>query len=386
VNITLFEKEGRVGGRTLTIDPFGNSSQRVELGASIFIAKNFIMTDAAQQFGLDMVEPYDDVLPIMGIWDGAEFVLSVDMSHSTWWNTLKVIWKYGISAPRTTQKLMNTIVGKFLKLYDVEYFPFRSLTQRVFDLGLQEATAVTGEQFLKTNGVSDLYAHDIIQASTRVNYASNLAYIHGLDTMVSMAPEGAVSVAGGNWQIFQGMVNRSAAHVYLNTSVTSIALDPTDASSSDQPWKYVLTTQSSDSDDEDIVPTEFDNVVIAAPYQFSKIQAEDNVLQHAIDEIPYVELHVTIFSSPFLVSPSFFNLPNTQTIPGMILTTLGKNDTPTSGKQGAGSAGFFSINILRKVVNPGTGRQEYLYKIFSPEKITSDFLRSVLLYPNLHCF
>ena len=40
VNITVFEKTDRIGGRTLTINPFGNSLQRVELGVSIFIKKN----------------------------------------------------------------------------------------------------------------------------------------------------------------------------------------------------------------------------------------------------------------------------------------------------------------------------------------------------------
>lgn len=153
VNITLFEKTDRIGGRSLTVDPFGNTSQRVELGASIFIAENYILTDAAREFRLPLREPYDDdVIPLMGIWDGDEFVLTVDTSNS-WWMTLKILWKYGVTSPRATQKLVASSVAKFLKLYDKEYFPFRSLTQRVYDLELAALTGSTGEQLLKANGV-----------------------------------------------------------------------------------------------------------------------------------------------------------------------------------------------------------------------------------------
>lgn len=47
---------------------------------------------------------------------------------------------------------------------------------------------------LLTVQVDALYAHDLVQASTRVNYASNLAQIHGLDTMVGSQPAAQVIV------------------------------------------------------------------------------------------------------------------------------------------------------------------------------------------------
>jgi len=370
VNITVFEKTDRIGGRTLTINPFGNSSQSVELGASIFIKKNHIMYDALREFGLEPRDPDVGSDPELGIWDGDSFVFQINENHSFWWNAGKVFLKYGFLAPRRTQKLVETTINKFLKLYDAPFFPFRSLSQRAYELDLVETTGVTGEQLLKANKVGDLYAHDIVQATTRVNYASNLARIHGLDTMVSMAPEGAMTVKGGNWQIFHGMVKKSGAHVALNTSVVSIDLAP-EKHSSDQP-QYVLRTKSLGKEEDH--PAVFDNIVLATPYQFSKISPANGIIQHPIDEIPYVQLHVTIFASPFQYSPGFFGLTDAKDVPGTILTTLGKDDEPTSGLHGAGNAGFFSISILRKVYNPETQKDEYLYKIFSPEKVTSDFL------------
>lgn len=375
VNITIFEKTGRIGGRTLTIDPFGNSSQRVELGASIFIKKNKIMYDAMAEFDLSPRNPDEDADPTMGIWDGDEFVFTMNDNHSFWWTVARICWKYGIMAPRRTQQLMESTIAKFLRLYEEPYFPFRSLTQRTYELELVEVTGVTGEQLLAKNNIGASYAHDIVQASTRVNYASNLAFIHGLDAMVSMAPEGAMAVKGGNWQIFHNMVEASKAAALLNTSVVSVGLASDDEDASSRA-KYALRTKPESSTlrvDEEY-PVLFDDVVLANPFQFSKIGASDGVIQYPIDEIPYVQLHVTIFASPFRYAAGFFGMEDANAVPGTILTTLGKDDEPTSGPQGVGKSGFFSISTLRKVVNPKTQKQEYLYKIFSPEKITSDFL------------
>ncbi|KAK4196012.1 putative prenylcysteine oxidase [Triangularia verruculosa] len=374
VNITLFEKTHRIGGRTLTINAYDDPSQPIELGASIFIEKNHILYGALQKFNLSKRIPDEDSDPKLGIWDGDEFVFTVSERDSFWWTALKVIYKYGIMAPRRTQQLMESTINNFLKLYEQPNFPFRSLTQRAYELGLVDVTGVTGEQLLKANNIDDLYAHDIIQASTRVNYASNLVRIHGLDTMVSMAPEGAMAVQGGNWQIFHKMAEASGATILLNTSVTSIGFSSEpNYYSGDR--KYVLrarTTASASTDDE--YPVTFDNVIIANPYQFSKISAEEGVIQQHIDEIPYVQLHVTIFASPYQYSPAFFGLTDSKDVPGGVLTTLAKSDGPTSGVNGAGKAGFFSVTTLRTAINPTTQKREFIYKIFSPEKVTPDFL------------
>jgi prenylcysteine oxidase/farnesylcysteine lyase len=205
---------------------------------------------------------------------------------------------------------------------------------------------------------------------TRVNYASNLANIHGLDTMVATAPEGAMSIVGGNWQIFDRMVKASGARVFRNISVTQIAKDP---SLGPRPY-YVKTSNSHDSAEEDLDLPLFDDVVIATPYQFSdmKILSIDPV----IDKIPYVQLHVTIFASPHRLSAAYFKVPPSE-VPTMVLTTLPEGADPNSGPEGAGKAGFFSISTLRTLVNPKTGGQEYLYKVFSPMDVTPSFLRSV---------
>lgn len=213
----------------------------------------------------------------------------------------------------------------------------------------------------------------MIQAATRVNYGSNLGRIHGLDTMVSMAADDSRAVQGGNWQIFQKMVENSGASILRKTSVSSIAFAKP-GTESYGPTRYSLKTICSSANEETDYPVEFDNIILANPFQFSNISIPEGILEAPIEEINYVHLHVTIFTSPFSPSSEFFGFEDPRTIPGTVLTTLGKNDNATSGVEGAGSAGFFSISKLRKMVNPKTKKEEYAYKIFSPEKVTPEFL------------
>lgn len=91
---------------------------------------------------------------------------------------------------------MKSTVGKFMNMYEAPYFPWISLSDVVYELGLTAATAATGEQYLKENSIGDLFANEIIQASTRVNYAQNLALIHGLEAMVCMCKSPALPLLG----------------------------------------------------------------------------------------------------------------------------------------------------------------------------------------------
>ncbi|KAH6623349.1 Prenylcysteine lyase-domain-containing protein [Chaetomium tenue] len=372
VNITLFEKTDRIGGRTRTINPFDDPAQRVEQGASIFVQANQILSNAMAEFELPPSVRDTDADPVLGIWDGDRFAFTIDQSAPSWWNILKLVWHYGVTAPQRAQQLTAATITKFLRLYEPPYFPFPSLTQRAQELELVEVTGVTGKEYLESNNVGAHYSHDLIQASTRVNYASNLANLHGLTTMVSLAAEGAIAVQGGNWQIFHEMVQKSGAQVHLDTAV--VGIDKTSGASSG-PAKYtVQTTSGSTPGNPTTHPTTFDNIILANPYQFSGISVGDGVLGAPIEQITYVQLHVTIFISPSPLSPLFFDLPESEKVPGMVLTTLGYGDTPTSGVDGVGKAGFFSMSILGKATNPQTQQKEYVYKVFSPEVITPEFL------------
>ncbi|RDA89119.1 hypothetical protein CP532_2249 [Ophiocordyceps camponoti-leonardi (nom. inval.)] len=378
INTTIFEKTDHIGGRTLTVGAYDDASQPVELGASIFVSVNHILYNATRTFGL----PIDDLDAseagdVTVIWDGEGVVFSSVEGSSWWWEAGRLWWRYGM-APYRALKLVRRAVSSFLRLYEEPYFPFPSLNRRVYELGLDKITAVTGEQFLAKNKINVDFTRHLMQPATRVNYASNLAYIHGLEAMVSFSVEGAMAVLGGNWQIFNHMVRSSGATIRRNTSVTTLSLEK-GMMKPGAPRKYVLSTkETGGSSSASPYPVSFDNVIIATPWQFSEMQADAGVLRQQIDEIPYMKLHVTLFTSPHTLRPEYFNLEPGSKPPSNVYTTLGKDEKPRPGPEGVGRTGFYSISTLRRVRNPKTLQKEFLYKIFSAEEVTPQFLSDVL--------
>ncbi|RAL10849.1 putative prenylcysteine lyase [Aspergillus homomorphus CBS 101889] len=390
INITVFERSSYIGGRSTTVNVFDNPIYPIELGASIFVSVNYNLVNASRDLGLiarsaDYARPKetDDTI---GIWDGEQMVF-VFTDSSSWWNLAKLLWRYGM-APVNAYRLMKSTVNKFLQLYDGPMFPFQSLTLATQAVGLLDTTALPGLDYLRRNGISDFFSREIIQASTRVNYGQNLGLIHGLETMVCLATDGAMAIEGGNWQIFDGMLKASGADVRINHTVTSLnwAADDDDAHKT-PPHPTTLTFKPNNPSAEQV--EDYDEIVIAAPYHFTELTTT-RPLETTPDKIPFVTLHVTLFSSPHRLSPEHFNLPG-PTTPETILTTLPLDLDATVGKaeKGVGPANFWSISTLRTVTPPspleeadGEQQQEqqqhYVYKIFSPERPTAAFIRSIL--------
>lgn len=191
--------------------------------------------------------------------------------------------------------------------------------------------------------------------------------------MACMAIEGAMQIQGGNWRIFDSMIQSSNATIRLNHTITEISQVQDQA-------KYSVKTITKDATGVSHTREEpFDSIIIAGPLQYSNIKMAPGLLQHTPDEIPYVSLHVTLFTSPHGLNPAHFNLGPNDEVPTTILTTLPKNiPAPSDPKDFAGPANFFSISTLRKVINPTTLEYENLYKIFSPQAPSSEFLSSIL--------
>ncbi|KAF1810583.1 Prenylcysteine oxidase [Eremomyces bilateralis CBS 781.70] len=376
VDITIFERNHYLGGRSTTVHAYDDPRFPIELGASIFVEQNQILVDACTEFNLSTSgagdeRPRDD-RPTLGVWDGAKFVYT---QYGTIWDLPRLLWRYGY-APIKTRKLVQKTVNRFLKMYEEPFFPWSSLSDVALLLGLTQATAATGIEFLEKNGVGGLFAKEIVQASTRVNYAQELNEIHGLETMVSMAPEGAMAVEGGNWQMFAHMAKTASSDVRLNVTVSAIerreksgfgiTSSPTISSLGDTVDSYGVKSATES----------FDTVILAAPYQFANVSilpAPESIPS----EIPWVKLHVTLFTSPRLLHGRAFGIDSDAEVPTTILTTV-PSDPSTHSKPA-----FFSISTLRAVNNTAFSppRTEYMYKIFSHESVNPAFLAEIFDLP-----
>ncbi|KAH8424016.1 putative prenylcysteine lyase [Aspergillus melleus] len=372
VDITVFERASYIGGRSTTVNVFGNPAYPVELGASIFVQANYNLVNASRDLGLEVSSASQsrprESEDVIGVWDGKEFVFRMQDTYS-WWNIAKLIWQYGW-APVRTQNLMKATVNKFLQLYEEPIFPFKSLTAAAVRVGLLNTTATRGSEFLNLNHVSADFSREIIQASTRVNYGQNLGLIHGLEAMVCMATDGAMAIQGGNWRLFEAMLKASRAVVKLNHTVASVEQNV------DGTLTVAYSRNSDNTAQEELI---FDEVVIAGPMQYSGISITP-APDHAPDKIPYVQLYVTLFSSPHQLSPKYFNLQETDArAPETILTTLPRGVDLGSNEKGVGPANFWSISTLQTVLSEDQhGETHYVYKIFSPERPSAQFMREIL--------
>ena len=361
-----------MGGRTTTVHAFNDSRYATELGASIFVPMNRILFNASKEFDLQTVEtlitqPKESRFSL-GVWDGTSFVFTQASDGSqSWWDMAKLLWKYGL-APVKTQRLMKKVTARFQRMYEKPIFPFGSLDDAVIHVGLLDLTAATGIETLEKESIGVKFSTDVIQASTRVNYAQNLDGIHGLEAMVCMATEGAMAIDGGNWQIFDRMVNKSMADVRLRTNVLDIK--------ETEVGTYSVTVEAAaPGQATPHTETDFDAVIFAAPYQFSDVNIIPPILPPP-EEVPYVTLHVTLLASPHRISPGFFGLVHPDDVPEMVLTTLPRAPDLSSQKSAVGPAGFWSVSVLRTIEANGT--IQYLYKVFSPKPLTVSWIADLL--------
>ena len=325
---------------------------------------------------------------LVGIWDGKEFVVILDDSLS-WWSIGKLLWKYGL-APIRTKILVKKTLDKFLKIYEAPIFPFESLTDAVGALGLSTTVSQSGSFFLKVNGISSAFA-SVIQSSTRVNYGQNLGLIHGIGTMVCMSTGNAMSIKGGNWLIFDGLLKAAGADVRLNQTVTSIKRNPDNSLTVD----YGISGEKKET----MKSSTFDDVIITGPMQYSSITFSPPPTNKDKEEVmktktPFVTLYVTLFATTHKISPKFFGLRDTDSVPGTILTTLPEDLDLGANPDGVGPTGFWSISHLRTINLPiksprcehhhrhiqvdDEEEEYYVYKIFSPKRPTAKLVADII--------
>lgn len=362
IDVTLFEREERIGGRTAIVHPYDDESlPAIELGASIFADVNKNLQRASKQFNLPTGAKIGED-GITGVWDGQQFL--IEGLDDGWWNSAKMFWRYGYS-PLTTQKLIGKTVDTFLRLYDPIYmhksngekkapslqssgfrtesgYPWRTIDELAKSMEFDQMVSQSAGDYFYSQGVSKLFTEEIIEAATLVNYGQEIYSLHGLGGSVSLAASGATGVVGGNYKIFESMLGHcESLHLRLGIhgEVTGLAKfksieeaieadkidekearslgylksgsrDMTEAGSSTKWW---LGTKSG-------YGGLFDAVFIAAPWHSAEITLLNT---NAVIPTPsYVHLHVTlVITRANQPNPAYFGRGEKDVIPNSILTS-----------------------------------------------------------------
>ncbi|KAF9182864.1 hypothetical protein BGZ51_004379 [Haplosporangium sp. Z 767] len=337
-SITIFEQSDKIGGRctAFRVRNPGEKDEFVEVGASIFVKVNHNLNDAVKEFGLK-TKPLDNELA--AIWNGKEFIF--EESQWRFWSVLKGLRRWGL-APLKLQRLLKKSLSNMLQSYkSVESFDSIAAFAKRFQL--EKAASVFSDIYLEENGIGKLYTKEIVEVATRVNYGSNLNEIHALGALVTMAAEDALQVQDGNFQIFEGMVGQSKAHVRLNTKVTRVHKVASLHKGAEP--RFEVTTASGHSEI-------FDSIVIAAPIHSINIDFDLDLPPQP--KVNYRTIHATFVRGH--VNSAYFNATSANKFPSHILTTNS-------------DAEFISLSIQIRL---STG--ETVTKIFSSEPIQADLL------------
>ncbi|KAI1792233.1 FAD/NAD(P)-binding domain-containing protein [Ganoderma leucocontextum] len=369
VEVDVYDKNAYIGGRSTTVYPYDDPSlEPHELGASIFVKANKNMWRAVDEFGLERVKfDGDDDEGVMGIWDGHEFLLTTGGGgfYSNWFDKIKILWRYGYQAPTKTQVLVKSMVDKFLTLYEPSPPRWSNITSIVNDLEWTDHTAQTMSEYLDLQGIDRRFSRELVEAATRVNYGQDVDKIHALEGMCSLAANGAASVKGGNWQVFEKFIATSGAQVFLNTTVKSIT-------KLSQNVPFIVQTTASDH------ARLYRAVILAAPFHQTgiKITTERSSLA-SVPPQPYVRLHVTLLStSARMPNATYFNLPEGSKVPAALLTT---HDGVR--QRGRAEPEFNSLTYHGHVLTKegekrltAAGEEEWVVKIFSKQRPTNEWL------------
>ncbi|KAG0590199.1 hypothetical protein KC19_1G080500 [Ceratodon purpureus] len=213
LQISIFEERDRVGGRMSVVELEGDT---FEAGASIIHPKNLHAVRFVELLGLNRTS--DDGEKTFGIWDGTQFVLQTARAGDSIFsktitrimNTVTILWRYGTSLWR-------------MQNYTNDRRAFKSVEGLLKSVDLYNNTQYTREELLPQAGLSRLFIDELVTVTMRINYGQNVS-ISGLAGGVSLAgAQGGVwAVAGGNWQLADGLIRHANASLSLNHKVLSI--------------------------------------------------------------------------------------------------------------------------------------------------------------------
>lgn len=181
LNITVYEKSDRVGGRS-TVVPIKNdpSLGHIEVGASIFVPVNYNMMNASEKFGLRLKRLTAETK--LGIWNGESFLF--EETGNQYWDSAKMIWRYGL-APLRFPSHLQSVLDKFLTIYDKDddHPPFTTLPQVLQQLDLDGLLNQTASDHL-TGLFGTTFVHELVQSASRGNYGQDVDYLHAFAALV----------------------------------------------------------------------------------------------------------------------------------------------------------------------------------------------------------
>ncbi|GAD98094.1 prenylcysteine lyase [Paecilomyces variotii No. 5] len=332
LQVTIFERENRLGGRIHSVGKYDEDYDTIETGGDTFDADAFLTAELAHDGGVrvdnedsDYPRRITDPLPGITTWNGTELAGSeLQPVHPTWANLAKLMWQSGRSLQFWWQ-----IPGR---LY----------------------TSVKESKY--TDNWITLLCRAAFEAAPRPNKNS----LDQFAASLGLPQKPQRKIRGSNERWLQRLARLSGASVNLQSRVTQISRHKD--LTYDIHWLF-----KNANDQEETCVKHFDAVIIAAPFHQAVIKFEPP-LQSVPAKVDYAPLHVTHFISRHLLDPTTFNLFQGDAVPGIIWNT---HESP---RESESSVPAF-LTITRTHSRFSDGRiiyEENLYRVLSRQDFSDD--------------
>lgn len=366
VKIDVFES-GAVGGRLETVKM---GDYEYEVGGSIIHPLNLHMKHFVDKLG---ISPKKDVPSKMAIFNGKELTFE----ESDWFiiNFLRFLWRYGFNFLRM-QMWVESVLDKFMRIYQYQQYgySFSSVERLLHAMGGDSFLTLmnqTLEETMISEGFSQVFINDIVEPITRVNYGQSVR-INGFVGAVSLAgaESGLWAVDGGNKRVCSGLLYSSKSEL-IPAKVTSIAVKVRPSKSGAAASFYEVNYVGKDGAAHSL----YDIVIIATPLHQGKSDITFPGFSPPIPSHYPGRFHQTVATLVHgLLNVSFLG------------TTEAASDFTVSDVLTTASEGSIinSISSLDPVhippgYKPTSASHKKVWKVFSPEPLTQEQLRSMFL-------
>ena len=252
------------------------------------------------------------------------------------------------------------------------FHPFLYLSEEPRGSFSSLVVSASAASFFESKGINTTLVNEIIRAESRYRYARDLDQVNLLSSLLALRLSADVEICQGNQQLPNRMLKIAGAHVHLNHCVFCIT------AGDQRRWRiHAVYSDDQAEAQPSMFEAEFDIIILTAPFASSAIDMDlpMSIPISATEVRPYVERHVTFFSTLHRLTPKYFNQTTNTTIPENILTA------PTQVVSGENDD-IFSITVSDRVLPPDTIHNEdgleYVYKIISSKPTSDDEIARLL--------
>ena len=186
LNITVCEREARIGGQIKSITLRYRPGRTVEVGAVSFFDHDWCMVGAMREVGLKpaKTESKHKFTKRTGVWDGEDFMHVSEPTNGygdTFWRLATSYWRYGFSGSHF-RDVTQTAAARF-KNFAI-FGTFRDLAKAVNDRNLQHEISHSAQDHLSyISGIGQNFLQEAVRPAVR---ARSLLDIEAIDSLAAL--------------------------------------------------------------------------------------------------------------------------------------------------------------------------------------------------------